>query len=201
MHKTETNLKQRGYQYIAGVDEAGRGPLAGPVVAAAVILPDGYKNKEIRDSKKLTPFKREQLFIEIKNTAISYAAGIVGWREIDEMGILEATKLAMRRAVMLLNPKPDFILIDAVPINVIGIPQMTIIHGDAIVFSIAAASIIAKVTRDHLMQKYDKQFPQYGFREHMGYGTEIHLKAIREHGPCQIHRMSFSPFAEINSTK
>jgi ribonuclease HII len=196
VHTTETNLRQRGYQLIAGVDEAGRGPLAGPVVAAAVIFPDGYKNKEIQDSKKLTPFRREQLFIEIKNTAISYAAGIVGWREIDDMGILGASKLAMRRAVMLLNPKPDFIVIDAVPINVTDIPQMTIIHGDATVFSIAAASIIAKVTRDHLMQKYAKKYPEYGFGEHMGYGTEIHLKAIREHGPCPIHRMSFSPFAE-----
>jgi ribonuclease HII len=196
MYKTEKDLKQRGYQLIAGVDEAGRGPLAGPVVAAAVIMPDGYKNNLINDSKQLTSLQREQLFIEIKNTAISFATGIVGWREIDEMGILEATKLAMRRAVMSLNPRPDFIIIDAVAINVPGIPQMALIHGDATVFSIAAASIIAKVTRDHLMQKYDKKYPQYGFGEHMGYGTEIHLKAIKEHGPCPIHRMSFSPFAE-----
>jgi len=196
MYKTEKELKQRGYQLIAGVDEAGRGPLAGPVVAAAVIMPDGYKNNLINDSKQLTNLQREQLFIEIKNTAISFAAGIVGWREIDEMGILEATKLAMRKAVLQLSPQPDFIVIDAVPINVPGTPQLALIHGDATVFSIAAASIIAKVTRDHLMQKYDKKYPQYGFGEHMGYGTEIHLKAIKQHGPCPIHRMSFSPFAE-----
>jgi ribonuclease HII len=196
MYKIETALKQRGFEIIAGVDEAGRGPLAGPVVAAAVIFPTGYKNKDINDSKKLTPLQREQLFIEIKNTAISYATGIVGWKEIDEMGILEASKLAMRTAVLKLDPEPDFIITDAVAINVNAIPQLSLIHGDATVFSVAAASIIAKVTRDHLMQKYDKQFPQYGFREHMGYGTEIHLKAIKEHGPCQIHRMSFSPFTE-----
>ena len=193
MHKTEKNLKQRQYSLIAGVDEAGRGPLAGPVVAAAVIFPDGYRNKEIQDSKKLTGLKREQLFIEIKNTAISYATGIVGWREIDKMGILDATKLAMRRAVMKLDPKPDFILTDAVAINVTGIPQQAIIHGDAIVFSIAAASIIAKVSRDKLMLKYDKKYPKYSFGDHMGYGTEIHLKAIEKHGACPIHRITFSP--------
>jgi ribonuclease HII len=197
MRKIEKEIKQRGYQYIAGVDEAGRGPLAGPVVAAAVIFPDGYRNKEIKDSKKLAGLKREQLFIEIKNTAISYATGIVGWREIDEMGILEATKLAMRRAVMKLNPKPDFVLTDAVAINVTGLPQQAIIHGDATVFSIAAASIVAKVERDKLMMKYDKKYPKYGFGDHMGYGTEIHLKAIREHGPCPIHRRSFSPISEL----
>ncbi len=201
MYQIETALKQRGFGIIAGVDEAGRGPLAGPVVAAAVIFPDGYKNSEIQDSKKLTPLKREQLFIEIKNIAISYATGIVGWKEIDEMGILEASKLAMRTAVLKLDPEPDFIITDAVAINVNAIPQLSLIHGDATVFSVAAASIIAKVTRDHLMQKYDKKFPQYGFREHMGYGTEIHLKAIKKHGPCQIHRMSFSPFVEVDSAK
>jgi len=193
MYKTEKEIKQRGFQHITGVDEAGRGPLAGPVVAAAVIFPDGYRNKEIQDSKRLTDLKREQLFIEIKNTAISYATGIVGWREIDKMGILEATKLAMRRAVLKLNPKPDFILTDAVAINVTGIPQQAVIHGDATVFCIAAASIIAKVERDKLMMKYDKKDPKYRFGDHMGYGTEVHLKAIREHGPCPIHRRSFSP--------
>ena len=194
MHKTENNLREKGYQHICGVDEAGRGPLAGPVVAGAVILPDKYRNKEIRDSKKLTVLRREQLFIEIKNTAISYATGVVGWREIDEMGILEATKLAMRRAVLKLDPKPDFVLTDAVAINVTGIPQQAIIHGDAIVFSIAAASIIAKVERDKLMMKYDKKYPKYKFGDHMGYGTEVHLKAIEKYGPCQIHRKTFSPF-------
>lgn len=194
MYKIEKEMKQRGFQYIAGVDEAGRGPLAGPVVAGAVILPNGYRNKEINDSKKLTDLKREQLFIEIKNTAISYATGIVGWREIDEMGILEATKLAMRRAVLKLDPKPDFVLTDAVAINVTGIPQQAVIHGDATVFSIAAASIIAKVERDKLMMKYDKKYPKYCFGDHMGYGTEVHLKAIKKYGASPIHRMTFSPF-------
>ena len=196
MHKEEQILRQKGFQFIAGADEAGRGPLAGPVVAASVIFPEGYRNKEIQDSKKLTDLKREQLFIEIKNIAISYAIGIVGWKQIDEMGILNATKLAMRRAVLKLNPKPDFILSDAVPLNITGIAQKAIIHGDEKVFSISAASILAKVTRDHLMQKYHKKYPKYGFGQHMGYATEIHLKAIKKYGPSPIHRLSFAPLAE-----
>ena len=193
MYKEEKQLRERDYQLIAGVDEAGRGPLAGPVVAAAVILPEAYRNKEIQDSKKLTGLERQQLFVEIKNSALSYAIGIVGWRQIDEMGILNASKLAMRQAVLKLSPKPDFILTDAVAINVPDIPQKAIIKGDASVFSIAAASILAKVSRDHLMFNYHKKYPQYGFGQHMGYGTEIHLKAIKKHGPCPIHRMSFAP--------
>jgi ribonuclease HII len=193
MYCVEKNLRQRGYQLIAGIDEAGRGPLAGPVVAAAVILPPDYRNSEINDSKQLTPLKRESLFIDIKNAALTFAIGIVSPREIDEIGILNATKLAMRQAVLKLDPKPEFILIDAVAINVEGIPQMTLIEGDAKVFSIAAASILAKVSRDRLMVKYHRQFPQYGFDQHMGYGTEIHLKAISKHGPSPIHRMTFAP--------
>jgi ribonuclease HII len=193
MYKEEQTLKQKGFNLIAGVDEAGRGPLAGPVVAAAVILPAGYKNSGIRDSKKLSAMERERLFVEIKNTALTYATGIVGPREIDEIGILEATKLAMRRAVMKLDPRPDFILIDAVPLNITGIAQKAIIKGDDKVFCVAAASIIAKVTRDRLMVGYHKKYPVYSFDRHMGYGTEIHLKAIKLHGPCPIHRKSFAP--------
>jgi len=193
MRKEEKNLRQRGYQLIAGIDEAGRGPLAGPVVAAAVILPADFRNSEINDSKQLSALQRERLFVDIKNAALTYAIGIVSPNEIDQMGILNATKLAMRQAVMKLDPKPDFILIDAVAIHVDGIPQMAIIDGDAKVFSIAAASIIAKVSRDRLMVKYHRQFPQYGFDQHMGYGTEIHLGALQKHGPSPIHRMSFSP--------
>lgn len=196
MYQEEQKLKQKGYQWIAGVDEAGRGPLAGPVVAAAVILPADYRNRRIKDSKLLTDIAREQLFIEIKNVAVSYAIGIVGWKEIDEMNILEASKLAMRQAVLKLDPAPDFILSDAVPLNVMGIPQKAVIHGDRKVFCIAAASILAKVSRDRLMLKYHKKYPQYGFAEHMGYGTEIHLSAIKKHGPCPIHRLSFSPFSK-----
>ena len=193
MYKEERNLRQRGYQLIAGIDEAGRGPLAGPVVAAAVILPPEYRNSEINDSKQLTALQRERLFVEIKNAALTYAVGIVSPKEIDEIGILNATKLAMRQAVLKLDPRPEFILIDAVAINVDGIPQMAIIEGDAKVFSIAAASIVAKVSRDRLMVKYHRQYPQYGFDQHMGYATEIHLSAIQKHGPSPIHRMSFSP--------
>jgi len=182
-----------GFQHIAGIDEAGRGPLAGPVVAAAVILPADYRNGEINDSKQLTPLLRERLFIEIKNVALSYAVSVISPAEIDQIGILNATKLAMRQAVLKLDPEPDFILIDAVSINLDGIPQMAIIKGDEKVFSIAAASILAKVTRDHLMMKYHQRFPDYGFDQHMGYGTEVHLKAILKHGPSPIHRMTFAP--------
>jgi len=194
MYKTEEQLRERGYQVIAGVDEAGRGPLAGPVVAGAILLPADYKNPKINDSKQLSAIERELLFSELKNTALSYAVGVVGWKQIDEMGILNATKLAMRQAVLKLIPCPDFILSDAVALNVPDVPQMARIKGDATVFSIAAASIIAKVSRDKLMMNYHKKYPQYGFNEHMGYGTEVHLKAIEEHGPCPIHRLSFSPF-------
>ena len=194
MYKEEKQIREHGFGRIAGVDEAGRGPLAGPVVAAAVIFDPTYRNRRINDSKQLTAMNREELFIEIKNSALSYAVGIVGWKQIDEMGILEASKLAMRHAVMKLDPAPDFIITDAVVINVTGIPQKAIIKGDENVFSVAAASIIAKVTRDHLMMDYHKKYPMYGFDQHMGYGTKVHIKAIEKHGPCQIHRMSFSPF-------
>ena len=197
MYKEEKQIRQHGFNLIAGVDEAGRGPLAGPVVAAAVIMPEGYRNIEIQDSKKLTELKREQLFIDIKNSALSYGVGVIGWKQIDEMGILGAAKLAMRQAVMKLDPSPDFILSDAVALNVAGIPQKAIIKGDGSVFCIAAASILAKVSRDHLMMNYHKKYPQYGFGQNMGYGTEIHLTAIKKHGPCQIHRMSFAPLKGV----
>lgn len=198
MHKEEKQIRQYGFKRIAGVDEAGRGPLAGPVVAAAVVLPEDYRNKLIRDSKKLTSLQREQLFIEIKNTALAYGIGVVGWKQVDEKGILEAAKLAMRQAVLKLDPVPDFVLSDAVPLNITGISQKAVIGGDGSVFSIAAASILAKVARDRLMQKYHKKYPQYGFDRHMGYGTEIHLSAIKKHGPCPIHRMTFAPFRSIS---
>ncbi|MBU0577015.1 ribonuclease HII [Patescibacteria group bacterium] len=195
MYKQEQMLKEKGFQCIAGVDEAGRGPLAGPVVAAAVILPSDYKHTVINDSKQLTALQREQLFVEIKNVAISYAVGVISPSKIDDMGILNATKLAMRQAILKLDPTPDFILTDAVPVNIMDIPQMPIIKGDQKVFSIAAASIIAKVHRDHLMAKYDKKYPNYSFGDHMGYGTEVHMSAIKKHGPCPIHRLTFSPFS------
>lgn len=194
MHKEEKDLRIRGFELIAGTDEAGRGPLAGPVVAAAVIFSENYRNKAIKNSKELPAMKRERLFVEIKNNALSWAVGVVGWRQIDEMGILNASKLAMRRAVLKLDPAPDFILSDAVGLNIMGIAQKAIIKADESIFSVAAASILAKVHRDKLMMNYHKKYPDYGFDQHMGYATEIHLSAIKKHGACQIHRLSFSPF-------
>ncbi|PIZ72330.1 ribonuclease HII [Candidatus Peregrinibacteria bacterium CG_4_10_14_0_2_um_filter_43_11] len=193
MYEREQHLRQRHFRHIAGTDEAGRGPLAGPVVAAAVIFDPDYHNDAIHDSKQLTALQREQLFIEIKNTALSYAVAIISQAKIDEIGILNASKLAMRQAVLKLDPTPDFILTDAVALNIMGIPQEAIVKGDQKVFCIAAASILAKVTRDHLMQKYHQKYPVYGFDQHMGYGTELHMTAIKTHGPCPIHRMSFTP--------
>jgi len=197
MYLEERNLRLRGFNLIAGTDEAGRGPLAGPVVAAAVIFPEHYKNKFIHDSKELTPMQREQLFVEIKNNALSYAVGVVGWKQIDSMGILNASKLAMRQAVLKLDPAPDFILSDAVGLNIMDIPQKALIRADSSIFCVAAASIIAKVHRDHLMMGYHKKYPEYGFGEHMGYGTELHLGAIKKLGACPIHRLSFSPFSKL----
>lgn len=198
MKQEETELRKRGFTLIAGTDEAGRGPLAGPVVAAAVILPESYSNQNIHDSKKLTALQREELFVEIKNTAISYSFGVVSAREIDTLGILTASKLAMRRAVLALDPLPDFLLVDAVAVNLMDIPQKAIVKADETVFCVAAASILAKVHRDRLMQTYHKKFPEYGFNQHMGYATGIHLKAIKKHGPCRIHRKSFAPFRKSN---
>lgn len=197
MYLEEKNLRLRGFNLIAGTDEAGRGPLAGPVVAAAVIFPEHYKNKYIRNSKEISAMQREQQFVEIKNNALSYAVGVVGWKQIDEMGILNASKLAMRQAILKLDPAPDFILSDAVGLNIMDIPQKALIKADESVFCVAAASIIAKVHRDRLMMGYHKKYPEYGFEQHMGYGTEIHLNAIKKLGPCPIHRLSFSPFIKL----
>lgn len=194
MKKEENQLRKLGFKLIAGTDEAGRGPLAGPVVAAAVILPEKYSNPLIKDSKKLTPLQREQLYVEIKLAAVTFGIGVVSYRQIDEMGILNASKLAMRRAVLALDPRPDFLISDAVPVNVMNLAQKAIVKADEKVLCVAAASILAKVHRDKLMHQYHQKFPQYGFDEHKGYATEIHLKAIQIHGACQIHRKSFSPF-------
>ena len=193
MNKEENQLRKMGFRLIAGVDEAGRGPLAGPVVAAAVIFPEGYKNDEINDSKQLSPMRRERLFAEITNAAQSYAVSVVSASQVDKLGIAHAGKLAMRQAVLKLDPLPDFILVDAFAINVPGIAQKAIIDGDALSMSIAGASILAKVTRDRMMVKYHDKYPQYGFADHMGYGTKVHLDALKKHGPCPIHRRSFEP--------
>lgn len=180
-----------GCSLICGVDEAGRGPLAGPVAAGAVILPKDCTILYLNDSKKLSEKRREELFLEIREKAVSYSVGIVGPERIDEINILQATYEAMRQAVSGLGVVPDLLLNDAVTIPELAIPQVPIIKGDAKSVSIAAASILAKVTRDHLMEEYDRQFPQYGFAKHKGYGTAAHVAAIREFSPCPIHRRSF----------
>lgn len=180
-----------GCSLICGVDEAGRGPLAGPVAAGAVILPKDCTILYLNDSKKLSEKRREELFLEIREKAVSYSVGIVGPERIDEINILQATYEAMCQAVSGLGAVPDLLLNDAVTIPELAIPQVPIIKGDAKSVSIAAASILAKVTRDHLMEEYDRQFPQYGFAKHKGYGTAAHVAAIREFGPCPIHRRSF----------
>lgn len=180
-----------GCSLICGVDEAGRGPLAGPVAAGAVILPKDCTILYLNDSKKLSEKRREELFLEIREKAVSYSVGIVGPERIDEINILQATYEAMRQAVSGLGVVPDLLLNDAVTIPELAIPQVPIIKGDAKSVSIAAASILAKVTRDHRMEEYDRQFPQYGFAKHKGYGTAAHVAALREFGPCPIHRRSF----------
>lgn len=177
--------------FICGVDEAGRGPLAGPVAAGAVILPKDCTILYLNDSKKLSEKRREELFSQIKEKAVAWSVGIADPGRIDEINILQATYEAMREAINGLGVRPDVLLNDAVTIPKVEIPQVPIIKGDAKSVSIAAASILAKVTRDHLMAEYDKLYPQYGFAKHKGYGTAAHIQAIREYGPCPIHRRTF----------
>jgi len=180
-----------GYRYVAGVDEAGRGPLAGPVVAAAVIFPQGYRNKEINDSKKLSAAKRETLYDIIKNEAIAVGLGVVESDLIDQINILRASLQAMSEAVQELNTSPDYLLVDGLHRVHLPTPQKPIVKGDALSISIAAASIIAKVSRDRIMEMYHRQFPQYNFIRNKGYGTEEHRIALKEFGMCKIHRRSF----------
>ena len=181
-----------GFSCICGVDEAGRGPLAGPVCAAAVILPEGAVIEGLDDSKKLTEKKREELYDIIKETAVAYSVAYGTLEEIESVNILEATYLAMNRAIEGLNVKPDFALIDGnrVPRG-IKIPCETIVKGDSKSMSVAAASVLAKVTRDRLMLEYDKKYPEYNFKKHKGYGTKEHTELIKQYGPCEIHRLSF----------
>lgn len=187
----EFDREYKIYGTICGIDEAGRGPLCGPVVAAAVILPDEYNILYINDSKKLSETKREEVYKEIDKYAVAYGVGIVSPERIDETNILQATYEAMRTAIHKLSVTPDILLNDAVTIPMVDIKQVPIIKGDAKSQSIAAASIMAKVTRDHLMEEYDKLYPEYGFAKHKGYGTAAHIKAIKEYGPCPIHRRTF----------
>ena len=179
---------------IVGVDEAGRGPLAGPVVAAAVILPRAYNNIEINDSKQLSEKKREELFEVIKKDAIAYGVGIVDAETIDRINIYEATKVAMKEAINNLKHEYDLILTDAMKLSGFSVPVIDIIKGDAKALPIAAASIIAKVTRDHIMDEYAKKYPEYGFDEHKGYGTKKHLEALDKYGAIKgFHRYSYKP--------
>lgn len=179
------------YRYICGIDEAGRGPLCGPVVAGAVILPKNCQILYINDSKKLSEKMRDVLYDEISKEAIAWGVGIVSPERIDEINILQATYEAMKIAIDKLDVTPDILFNDAVTIPGIDIMQLPIIKGDAKSQSIAAASIMAKVTRDRLMKQYDELYPEYGFARHKGYGTKAHIEAIKEYGPCPIHRMSF----------
>ena len=184
--------------FICGIDEAGRGPLAGPVVAGAVILPKGCRILYLNDSKKLTEKRREELFDEIKEKAVCWGVGIVSPARIDEINILQATYEAMRDAVSQLDPAPNLLLNDAVTIPQVNIPQVPIIKGDAKSLSIAAASVLAKVTRDRLMKEYDNVMPEYGFSSHKGYGSAAHIEALKKYGPSPIHRKSFiGNFVEV----
>lgn len=179
------------YGLVCGVDEAGRGPLAGPVVAGAVILPPDCEILYLNDSKQLTEKRRELLYDEIREKAVAWGIGMASPARIDEINILQATYEAMREAVSSLHPAPQVLLNDAVRIPDITIPQVPIVKGDAKSLSIAAASVMAKVTRDRLMIEYDKQMPEYGFAVHKGYGTSAHIGALKKYGPCPIHRLSF----------
>lgn len=187
----EHNAISRGYQAVCGVDEAGRGPLAGPVCAAAVILPPNTTIDGVNDSKKLSEKKREMLFEVIKEQSVSYSIAFASVEEIEEMNILNATMLAMKRAIEGLDVKADYAMIDGNRLPNLEFPAEYIIKGDAKSMSIACASILAKVSRDRLCYKYAEEYPQYGFDKHKGYGTKLHREAIIEYGPCPYHRMSF----------
>jgi ribonuclease HII len=197
----ECLARERGFQTIAGVDEAGRGPLAGPVVAAACILPNDFKICGINDSKKLTPLQRYQLYEEIiHHPGLSFGLGIVDALRIDQINILQATFEAMLMAIDQLNKRrpPDYILVDGSLLPPFTIPSQAIIEGDTLSLSIATASIIAKESRDRMMNQYDLEFPLYSFKQHKGYATPLHLTEIALHGPSPIHRLTFSPFKQKN---
>jgi ribonuclease HII len=189
----ENQLREKGFKYICGIDEAGRGPLAGPVVIASVIMPEDSMLEGVNDSKKVSEKKRELLYEQILEEAVSYGVAIIGQDEIDDINILNATKKGLTMSLKELTVKPDLILVDALEhIDTLGIPYESIIKGDAKAYSIAAASIIAKVTRDRIMREWGNIYPQYGFEVHKGYGTAKHISAIKEFGLCPIHRKSFT---------
>ncbi len=197
----EEGLRTKGYRLIAGVDEVGRGALAGPVTAAAVILPsriDAPWQDKIRDSKQLSPARREYLFQHIKETAISAGIGMVPPETIDAQGIVKATKSAMKTAIERLSPAPDYLIIDYLLLPEVPLPQKGITNGDRLCFSIACASIIAKVARDRFMVQLDREYPGYGLAKHKGYGTREHLSCLCRMGACPIHRRSFRPVREVS---
>ncbi len=191
MWEIEQSYFDNGIKLICGVDEAGRGPLAGPVCAAAVILPANIEIPGLNDSKKLSDKRRRELYPVIMEQAVAYGIGFADHNEIDEINILQATYLAMERALNALKVKPELALIDGNRAKDFGIPVKTVVHGDSLSASIAAASVLAKVTRDDLMLKMAEEFPQYGFEVHKGYGTKAHYQALETYGPCPIHRMTF----------
>jgi ribonuclease HII len=196
----EKALRREGFTLIAGVDEVGRGALMGPVVAAAVIMPENIKARwksQVRDSKQLTPETREYLYPYIRETALATATGSIPNDTIDSVGIGRATCLAMMTAIQQLSPQPQFLLIDYVRLHEVMIPQKGIIDGDSLCFSIACASIIAKVTRDRMVVEMDHGYPGYGFASHKGYGTREHIACLMEKGPCPLHRRSFRPVSDI----
>lgn len=195
----ENQHRVAGLSVIVGVDEAGRGPLAGPVVAGAALLPADFTHVKLTDSKKLSAAQREKIYHELKSDSrLRLATATASVEEIDKLNILRATHLAMERAVRALGVEPDMVLIDGLPVKGFPFPQQALVGGDGLSLSIAAASILAKVERDHLMEAYDKEFPGYGFAKHKGYGTKVHLAALQKLGPCGIHRNSFAPVAQMS---
>jgi len=200
LYQIEERLYQQGITYIAGVDEAGRGPLAGPVVAAAVILQKGAKLKYVNDSKQLTEKQRDKALEEIKKHAVSISIAISSVEEIDRINIYRATREAMYSAIHKLSIKPDYVLIDAMPME-LDIPSESIIKGDSLSISIAAASIVAKTTRDQYMIEMDKLFPEYEFKKHKGYGTKEHMEKILTYGPTPIHRKTYEPIKSMLKKK
>ena len=191
IYRYDESLRKKGFLRIAGIDEAGRGPLAGPVVAAAVILKEGIKIERLRDSKKVPEKERETLFYQVKSASVDIGIGIVGHEEIDRINILKATQHSMQLAVENLSTHPDVLIIDAMYIPSIPLRQLSFIKGESISASVAAASIIAKFTRDNIMLNYHQQYPEYNFKKHKGYSTREHLDMLRLYGPCPIHRKSF----------
>ena len=199
LNKYEESIYEQGYNFIAGIDEAGRGPLAGPLVIASVILPKGSLFLGLNDSKKVAEKRRKELFCEIKEKAIAFNVEIVSAKIVDELNIYQATLQGMKRSLLSLETKPDFALIDAMPLTNMTFSTISLVHGDSLSASIAAASIIAKVTRDDIMAKLHEEYPEYGFLSNKGYGTKEHMEAIEKYGATPEHRLSYEPLKSITS--